>query len=356
MRKIIHIDMDCFYAAVEVRDQPALRGLPVAVAWGGPRGVVLTATYEARTFGVGSALATSSALRKCPHLVLVPPRMDVYRAVSQTVQAVFHRYTDLVEPLSLDEAYLDVTMPKQGPPSATHLAALIRRDIAAATGLSASAGVSYNKFLAKLASGLNKPDGMTVILPQDAQAVLDALTIEAFHGIGPATARRLHAWGVNTGADLKEQSLERLTEAFGKAGEHFYAIVRGIDERPVLPNRPHKSISAETTFEVDYETLDKLVLELAPLAEQVAARLNKAGLVARSVVVKLKYENFQVITRRRTVPYPLADAEALRFEAERLLRRLTLARGVRLLGVGVESLASPEEAEGRQPFLFPPQI
>ena len=208
-RKLIHIDMDCFYAAVEERDDPALKGRPVAVAWAGPRGVVLTANYEARAFGVRSALATSSALRKCPQLTLVPPRLDVYREVSQRIHTVFHRYTDLVEPLSLDEAYLDVTSPKRGPPSGTRLAELIRRDVKATTGLTASAGVSYNKFLAKLASGMNKPDGLTVILPQEAQVLLDTLAIEAFHGVGPATARQLHALGVYTGADLKAQPVER---------------------------------------------------------------------------------------------------------------------------------------------------
>ena len=356
MRKLIHIDMDCFYAAVEERDQPALKGYPVAVAWEGPRGVVLTANYEARVFGVHSAMSTSSALSKCPQLTLVPPRLNVYREVSRQIQTLFHRYTDLVEPLSLDEAYLDVTSPKQGPPSGTRLAELIRRDVREATGLSASAGVSYNKFLAKLASGMNKPNGLTVILPQEAQTLLDGLRVEAFHGVGPATTRRLHALGVYTGADLKEQSLDHLTETFGKVGEHFYSIVRGVDDRPVTPDRPHKSISAETTFEVDSQSVDALVLELPPLAEQVASRLDKAGLAARAVVVKLKYQDFKTITRRRTLPYRVASPETLQREAEKLLRALTLARPVRLLGVGVENLVDPAERLGEQPFLFPPQV
>lgn len=356
MRKLIHIDMDCFYAAVEVRENPNLHGLPVAVAWSGPRGVVLTANYEARAFGVRSAMATVSALRKCPQLVLVPPRLDIYREVSKRIHEVFQHYTDLVEPLSLDEAYLDVTTPKQGPPSGTLVAELIRRDIKEATGLTASAGVSYNKFLAKLASGMNKPDGLTVILPQEAQTVLDTLPVEAFHGVGPATTRRLHAWGVHTGADLKEQPLERLRDTFGKAGELFYSIVRGVDERPVVPNRPYKSISAETTFEADLEELDELVLELSPLAEQVAARLDKAGLAARVVVVKLKYEDFSIITRRRTLPYEVTTAEAVCLEAERLLRGVALERGVRLLGIGVEGLADAEQGGAEQVFLFPPHV
>ena len=355
MRKLIHIDMDCFYAAVEVRDQPALRGLPVAVAWSGPRGVVLTATYEARAFGVHSAMATRHALRRCPQLVLVPPRLDHYREVSGHIHAVFHSYTHLIEPLSLDEAYLDVTSPKRGPPSGTLLGERIRRDIKKATGLTASAGVSYNKFLAKLASGMNKPDGLTVILPHEARTLLDRLPVEAFHGVGPATAKRLHAWGVRTGSDLKAQPLERLRDAFGKAGEQFYTSVRGVDERPVEADRPHKSISAETTFETDVEALSGLITELGPLSEQVAGRLALAELAARVVVVKLKYQDFKIITRRRTLPYSVTGTDALRQEAETLLRALSLERGVRLLGVGTEGLVSGEHKGGEQPFLFPPE-
>jgi len=346
--------MDCFYAAVEVRDNPTLRGLPVAVAWSGPRGVVLTANYEARAFGVHSAMATGLAIRRCPQLILVAPRMEVYRDVSGVIRDIFFRYTDLVEPLSLDEAYLDVTIPKQGPPSGTRIAEGIKREIEEATGLTASAGVSYNKFLAKLASGMNKPDGLTVILPEQAQAILEALPVEAFHGVGPATARRLHEQGVYTGSDLKAQTLIGLRDAFGKAGEHFYGIVRGIDERPVVADRPYKSISAETTFETDLRSLDELVAELSPLARQVEARLEKAGLAARAVVVKLKYQDFRVITRRRTLPYLLTSSNDLRLEAERLLNRLTLETGVRLLGVGAEGLVAAADTAPVQALLFPP--
>lgn len=356
MRKIVHLDMDCFYAAVEVRDNPTLRGLPVAVAWSGPRGVVLTANYEARTFSVHSAMATGLAIRRCPQLTLVSPRMEVYREVSGVIREVFHRYTDLVEPLSLDEAYLDVTIPKQGPPSGTRIAELIKREIEEATGLTASAGVSYNKFLAKLASGMNKPDGLTVILPDQAQGILEALPVEAFHGVGPATARRLHELNVYTGADLKAQTLTGLKDAFGKAGEHFYGIVRGIDERSVVADRPYKSISAETTFETDLHSLDELVAKLAPLARQVEGRLEKAGLAARAVVVKLKYQDFRVITRRRTLPYLLTSGDDLCREAERLLSRLTLETGVRLLGVGAEGLVAAADTAPVQALLFSPHI
>lgn len=352
MRKIIHLDMDCFYAAVEIRDDPALRGIPVAVAWDGPRGVVLTANYEARAFGVRSALSTRTALRLCPELTLVPPRMEVYRTVSAEIREVFHHYTDLTEPLSLDEAYLDVTAPKRGPPSGTRIAELIRHEILGRTGLTASAGVSYNKFLAKLASGMDKPDGLTVILPERAAALLGTLPIESFHGIGPATARRLHASGVYTGADLERQNLSWLKENFGKVGEHFYQIVRGIDERPVVPDRPYKSVSAETTFVTDIRDPVRLREALPDLASQVEARLVKAGLQARTVVIKLKYEDFRIITRRRTLPFALTTAGALCREAETLISSLTLEAGVRLLGVGAEGLTRAEEPEP-QAWLFP---
>lgn len=268
---------------------------------------------------------------------------------------MFHRYTELVEPLSLDEAYLDVTAPKQGPASDTLLARRIKADIKVETGLTASAGVSYNKFLAKLASGMDKPDGLTVILPEEAQAILEALPVESFHGIGPATARRLHAQGVYTGADLKAQPLEQLEEAFGKAGRHFYHIVRGADERPVVADRPHKSISTETTFETDLHDPKRLVAELVPLSSQVETRLAKAGLAARVVVVKVKYQDFRTITRRRTLPYLITDSTLLYGEAEKLLRGLTLEAGVRLLGVGAEGLVSNDSAGVAQAFLFPLQ-
>ena len=345
--------MDCFYAAVEMRDNLALRGVPVAVAWSEPRGVVLTANYEARAFGVHSALATRTALRRCPELVLATPRMDVYKEVSQLIRKVFYRYTDLVEPLSLDEAYLDVTLPKKGPPSATRIAEQLKHDIKAETGLTASAGVSYNKFLAKLASGIDKPGGLTVILPGQAQSVLEALPIEAFHGIGPATAKRFHELGVYTGLDLKAQPLEGLKDTFGKAGEHFYHIVRGIDERPVVANRPYKSVSAETTFETDLYDLERLIAELTPLAKQVGTRLEQAGLAAKAVAIKLKYQDFRVITRRRTLPYPLMSSDALQQEAEKLLRSLNLETRVRLLGVGAENLIALDDAGMAQTPLFP---
>ena len=281
--------------------------------------------------------------------------MDAYKEASHLIRAVFCRYTDLIEPLSLDEAYLDVTLPKQGLPSATRIAAQLKLEIQTETGLTASAGVSYNKFLAKLASGMNKPDGLTVILPAEAPALLGALPIEAFYGVGPATARRFHELGVYTGADLKVQTLEGLKSTFGKAGVYFYGVVRGVDERPVVANRPYKSVSAETTFETDLSDLEVLTTELGPLVKQVATRLENAGLAAKAVVVKLKYRDFRVVTRRRTLPYLLLKGDALGLEAEKLLRALELESGVRLLGVGAESLVALGETGTTQTPLFPPQ-
>ena len=258
VRKIIHIDMDAFYASVEQRDRPELRGEPIAVGSSSGRGVVMTASYEAREFGVRSAMPSVTAMRLCPDLIFVPSRMDVYREVSQQIREVFHRYTHLVEPLSLDEAYLDVTDDKLAIGSATLTADKILSEIAAVTRLTASAGVSYNKFLAKIASDLNKPNGKAVILPEQAVAFLETLPVRKFHGVGKVTAEKMYSLGIRTGADLKAVSLEFLTQHFGKAGNYYYHAVRGIDERQVRPDRPRKSVSAETTFSENKQTSGEL--------------------------------------------------------------------------------------------------
>ncbi len=350
-RRIVHIDMDAFYASVEQRDDTGLRGKAVAVGYDHPRGVVMTASYQARRFGVGSAMPSRMARDRCPELIIVEPRMEVYRQVSQQVRAVFRRYTDLVEPLSLDEAYLDVTDPKLGPTSGTLSARAIKRDIAAATDLTASAGVSYCKFLAKAASALNKPDGLTVITPDQAEAFVAEMPVEQFSGIGPVTARRLLELGVRTGAELRTLPLANLEQSFGKQGRHFFELARGVDERPVEPDRPYKSISAETTFGEDLSEIEALIAELPALAEHTAGRLAKAGLVAGGVQIKLKYSDHQVITRRMTVPERITEAEDIRSLAERLLRsRVELARPVRLLGVATFDLS--EQGETNQPALF----
>ncbi|GGL99540.1 DNA polymerase IV [Deinococcus aerophilus] len=346
--------MDAFYASVEQRDDPRLRGRPLAVAWGGKRSVVLTASYEARPFGVRSAMPLYRALERCPDLVVVPPRFEAYREVSTQIRAVFARYSALVEPLSLDEAYLDVTEPLRGGPSATRIAQHVRAEVRAETGLSATAGVSVNKFLAKLASGMNKPDGLTVVLPQQVDALLASLPVSDFHGIGPATAARLAAQGIHTGADLRAVSPGALTAQFGKLGGHFWRIAHGQDDRPVEADRPHKSIGAEETYGDDLRGVDAVGARLPLLAGAVERRLSRAGLAGRVVVLKLKFSDRAVITRRVTLPVPVHAAPDLARAAAHLLTPQLLAeRGVRLAGITAAGLCGVGEGVG-QPGLFDP--
>ncbi|MDO4264282.1 MAG: DNA polymerase IV [Deinococcus sp.] len=368
IRKIIHVDMDAFYASVEQRDRPELRGRPLAVAWGGRRSVVLTASYEARPFGVRSAMPLYRALERCPQLQVVPPRFGAYREVSAQIRAIFHVYTPLVEPLALDEAYLDMTEPQRGLPSATRIAQTIRAEIRAQTGLSATAGVSVNKFLAKLASGLHKPDGLTVLLPAEADALLRGLPVGDFHGIGPATARRLQALGIVTGADLRAADPQLLTAQFGKAGAHFWRIAHGQDDRPVLPNRRAKSIGSEETYGEDLRSWEAVRQRLPALAELVQARLERAGLAGRTVVLKLKFSDRRSVTRQLTLPAPVWQAADLERAATQLLTAYLLSpaalptatpsaetvlagRGVRLAGITVTGLR-PASEEPLQPRLF----
>lgn len=351
IRKIVHVDMDAFFASVEQRDRPELRGRPVAVGGSGERAVVAAASYEARAFGVRSAMPMRRALRLCPELAVVPPRFDVYRRVSAQIRAVFHRYTDLVEPLALDEAFLDVTRPKRGPPSATLVARAIKTDIRAETGLTASAGVASGKFLAKIASSRHKPDGLTVILPEEAAAFLAALPIEAFFGVGPRTAERMHAIGIRTGADLRNRSVEDLERHFGKVGRFFHAIAHGQDDRPVQPDRPRKSISTETTFERDRLTRAELEPVLDELTQDVAAGMRRHALAARTVSVKMRYADFQTVTRSKTVPIPLTEAAEVMAVAAALAFDVPRPAGpLRLLGVGVAQLV-PRGAVVVQPRL-----
>lgn len=344
MRKILHVDLDAYYAQVEQRDDPSLRGKPVAVGNDGTRGVLTTASYEARRFGVGSAMPVATAKRLCPQLIVVPIRMEVYRQESQKIHEVFARYTDLIEPLSLDEAYLDVTAPKQGPPSGTILAQRVRADIMSAVGLTASVGVSYCKFLAKLGSGMNKPNGQTVITQGDAEKLIPTLPVSAFFGVGPKTAARLHSLGIHTGKALREQTREFLTERFGKHGAYLYGVARGIDERPVNPNRLRKSIGAETTFEHDLTSPEALVAEVPPIAELLAKRLAKAGVQAGNVIVKVKTPSFELLTRRMPLLRPTSDAAVISRVATRIIEsRLELAQGVRLLGLQTDQLISGDD-------------
>jgi len=348
VRKIIHIDMDAFYASVEQRDDPALRGRPVAVGSPDPRGVVAAASYEARAFGVRSAMPSVTAMRRCPELVFVRPRFDVYRAVSAQIREVFAEHTDLIEPLSLDEAYLDVTENKQGIEIATTIAEMVRARINEVTGLNASAGISYNKFLAKMASDLNKPNGQAVITPARGPAFVAGLPVAKFHGIGPATAARMERLGILTGADLRERPLEFLREHFGKAGTWYFRIARGIDDRPVQPDRPRKSIGAEDTFAQDIRDLEQARREIAPLAAKVWRSSEARGITGRTVTLKVKFADFRQITRSRTVGMAIASGEDLEALALLLLDPLFPTRqGIRLLGVTLSSLEDKPDTGGK---------
>jgi len=335
-RKIIHIDMDAFFASVEQRDNPRLRGKPVVVG-GSPegRGVVAAASYEARRYGVRSAMPSAQARRRCPDAVFLPPRFTAYRAISRQIQALMAAYTEWIEPLSLDEAYLDVTTNKAGIVSATEVARRLRHEIYAATGLTASAGVAPNKFLAKIASDLNKPDGLAVIPPARVAAFLETLPVGRIHGVGRVTEQKLHALGVQTTGQLRRLSPEILTARFGKVGWHFWRIARGLDLRPVQPNRVRKTIGCETTFAHDMTSPSALSAELEALAARVGERLSKAQLQARTVTLKVKYADFTQITRRQTQAMPVDEAAALARIGTDLLYRRTAAgaRAVRLLGL-----------------------
>ena len=353
-RKIIHIDMDAFYAAVEQRDFPELRGKPVVVG-GAPnsRGVVATCSYEARGFGIRSAMPASQAYRLCPEAVFLRPRFEAYRAVSVEIHRIFHEFTDLVEAVSLDEAYLEVTDSPMLQGSATLMAKEIKRRIREATQLTASAVVSYNKFLAKLASDRNKPDGLCLILPEQGKAIIAELPIGNFHGIGKATEAKMKALGIHCGRDLERSSLDMLIQHFGKAGEHYYRIARGIDERPVNPNRPRKSWGAETTFQVDLSDKDEMLQPLATLAEGVLPKLAKHGLQANGMTVKVKYDNFAQVTRARTLSHPVQHAqEIIPLLAELLDRTEAGARKVRLLGVSFSVAERLQSTKAGQLDLF----
>lgn len=351
MRKILHIDADAFFAAVEQRDFPELRGKPIAVGSDTPRGVVATASYEARRYGVGSAMPSRMARKLCPNLIFVRPRFDAYRQVSRQMRDIFSRYTELVEPVSIDEAYLDVTDPLTGPPSATLIARDIRKAIRQETGLTVTAGVSYCKFLAKLASGMRKPDALNVILQHEAAGILASLPVERIHGVGPRTAQRMRELGIRTGTDLRARTQQQLTEAFGKMGLRYWQLIWGIDDRPVDPVSIRKSVSTEETFALDLETVQQLELEVPALAEGVARRLAKTGAMARGVSVKVKYADHSIQTRQQLLPLPISSASQIAIVARQVLndRFVQLEQPVRLLGVGTYEL---QEAP-LQPPLFP---
>lgn len=335
-RKILHVDMDAFYASIEQRDYPEYRNKPLVVG-GRPeqRGAVAAASYEARRYGIHSATPSRVAVQRCPHVIFARPRFEVYRAVSEQIRAIFRDYTELVEPLSLDEAYLDVT----GCESAIATAKAIKQRIFQTTQLTASAGVSINKFLAKMASGINKPDGLYVILPDDAMAFMATLPIEKFHGIGPATARKMKRLGIATGADLQRWSESDLVANFGKVGRHYFRVANARDNRLVNPNRIRKSIGAERSFTEDLQTQEAMVTALINIVDEVESRLLKAQKMGYTLTLKIKYADYRQITRSRTLDAPMQGAEEITTLAQALLEHhLEPKPRVRLLGVAISNL------------------
>jgi len=348
MRKIIHIDMDSFFASVEQRDFPEHRGKALAVGHRGPRSVVAAASYEARKYGVYSAMPMSVALRKCPHLIVVPHRFDVYKEVSAYINTIFHDYTDLVEPLSLDEAYLDVTKVKKGPGSASLIAMEIKKEIRERTGLIASAGVSYNKFLAKIASDMDKPDGFYLIKPEEAEVFLENLEVGLFFGVGERTEEKMHKMNIFKGSDLKLLSLQDLVKNFGKAGSYFYNVVRGIDERPVVSFRERKSIGAERTFEADLRDLKEVKEKLTAIADIMWERCEAKEKTGRTLTLKLRFADFSTVTRSRTSNKAYSKNDIASVGMGLLPVNDIQTRGIRLLGVTMSNFMEEKQAPVKQ--------
>ncbi|MEL6591505.1 MAG: DNA polymerase IV [Bacteroidota bacterium] len=349
MRKIIHVDMDAFYASVEQRDNPELRGKAVAVGGSKLRGVVAAASYEARRYGVRSAMPSVTAARLCPDLVFVRPRFDQYRTVSHQIREIFYRYTDLVEPLSLDEAYLDVTENKMGILSATKIAQEIRASIWEEVELTASAGISINKFLAKVASDINKPNGCTLIPPERAEAFLEKLPIEKFHGIGKVTAKKMKRMSIHTGKDLKRHTEYELARRFGKVGRHYYRIVRALDQSSVKPNRIRKSIGAERTFDRDLSSEADMLERLDYIIKVLAERIKNSKTAGRTITLKIKYHDFTQTTRSKTIGHYTADYDEIMSMIKLLLHSPEFPpKPVRLLGVSVSNLDNETDDVPRQ--------
>ena len=345
LRKIIHVDMDAFFASVEQRDNPDLRGKPVAVGFDGGRGVVAAASYEARKFGVRSAMPSATARRQCPQLIFCPPRFDAYRVVSRHIRAIFADYTSYIEPLSLDEAYLDVTADLRGIGSATRIAELIRARIKAETGLTASAGVSYNKFLAKIASDQNKPDGMCIIRPGEGAQFVAALPVRRFHGVGPRSAEKMAGLGIETGGQLREKDIHFLREHFGSQADYLFRAARGIDLRRVEANRPRKSVGGERTFQNDISSGSALRETLERIIEIVWERIERNRARGKTVTLKLRYADFQLATRARTAPDFIANRdEFARISREILEEQIPLPQPIRLMGLTLSALEGEEPA------------
>jgi DNA polymerase-4 len=338
LRKIIHIDMDAFYASVEQLDNPELRGKAIAVGGSSERGVVSAASYEARKYGVKSAMSSVIAKRNCPHLIFVKTRFDRYREISQRIREIFYEYTDLVEPLSLDEAYLDVTENKKGNPSASLIAKEIREKIKEKTGLNASAGISINKFIAKIASDFNKPNGQKTVNPEEVEEFLEVLDIRKFHGVGKVTAEKMYMLGIFTGKDLKTKSLDYLTEKFGKSGAHYYNVVRGIHLSEVKPNRIRKSLGAERTFNENISSEIFMLERLENIAEEIERRLKKSKVAGKTITLKIKYSDFTQQTRSKTVSFYISSKELILENARELLYQEKMKDSVRLLGISLSNL------------------
>lgn len=333
MRKIIHIDMDSFFASVEQRDFPEYRGKPLVVGNRGPRSVVAAASYEARKYGVHSAMPMSVALRKCPELIVTPHRFEVYKEVSANIRDIFFEYTDLVEPLSLDEAYLDVTHPKKGPPSASLIAMDIKKEIRDRENLVASAGVSFNKFLAKIASDMDKPDGFYLIKPEEAAQFLEELEVKKFFGVGEKTAQKMHRLNIFKGRDLKALPRDQLVSSFGKAGNYFYDVVRGVDNRPVVSYRESKSIGAERTYDTDLYELDQVEARLSEVMDIMWNRCQAKKKFGKTATLKLRFSDFSTITRSKSQQYPFVYQEIKEVVRGLLPVQRIREQGVRLLGV-----------------------
>jgi DNA polymerase-4 len=338
LRKIIHIDMDAFYASVEQLDNPELKGKPIAVGGSEVRGVVSAASYEARKFGVKSAMSGVQAARLCPQLIFVRPRFDRYKEISKQIRAIFLEYTDLVEPLSLDEAYLDVTENKKGNPSATLIAKEIRQKIFEKTGLTASAGISVNKFVAKIASDYNKPNGQKTVNSDEVEAFIEVLDVKKFYGIGKVTAEKMYQLGIYTGLDLKNKTLEYLEQHFGNSGQAFYNLSRGISYSQVKPNRQMKSIGAERTFNENLSSEIYMEERLENIASEIERRIKKYNISGKTITLKIKYSDFTQQTRSKTLPYFIADKSLILETAKELLYQERLKDSVRLLGISLNNL------------------
>jgi DNA polymerase-4 len=352
VRKIIHIDMDAFFASVEQLDHPELRGKPVAVGGSSDRSVVAAASYEARKFGVRSAMSSVIAKRLCPELIFVRHNFERYREISSFIYDIFIEYADLVEPLSIDEAFLDVTSDKKKTGSATITAENIRKEIRQKTGLTASAGISFNKFLAKMASDIKKPDGQFVVKPQDAQKFIDELPVERFYGIGKVTALKMHKLGIHNGYNLRQWDMDSLVRNFGKAGEFFFDIARGVDERPVEPDQERKSVGTEFTYNKDLTTRFEIVAELYKLEKELMERLEHAQTTGRTITVKVKFSDFRQITRSKTLHKYINDFETLHREVTAIRKAMELeGEKIRLMGVTVSNLITEDNAD-RQLHLF----